>query len=124
MSDHTTPADVQAKLRHLTQELEKARGELATARNDEVEKKQAWEKARRAALLNPDRPRVERGGFTVAERDAWVDDQVATEEQEYRIAEVRRKAAGDHLRTLQSQSMNVMAIGKSVQTEYNAGGRM
>lgn len=123
MSEPTTPRSVQDKLRYLTQEMEKAGTALKAARNEEVEAKQTWLSAKRRALLDPDRPRVERGGFTVAERDAWVDDQAADEHQAFMVAEAKRKAARDHLDMLIGQSMTVMALNKSVQGEVNMSGR-
>lgn len=120
--DDLTPDKIVTKLRWLTNQLTLAQKILRDARDAEVTAKHAYKSAHRRALLSDERPRVERGGTTTAERDAWVDEQAAELEQAFDIAEATRKAASDHLETLRDQAMIVMALSKSVQSAYNMAG--
>lgn len=124
MSDLTplTPVDVERKLRRLVNDLAKSQKSLREARDHEVGKRHEYEAARRRALLSDDRPRVERGGCTTAERDAWVDDQCAKERQDFEIAEAARKAAEDHLRVTRDQASVVQTLARSVQQAYSMTG--
>jgi hypothetical protein len=117
-----TPLQVERRLRGLVTELSKAKTDLEQARNDEVDAKHAYQSARRRALLSADCPKVTRGGYTTAERDAWVDEQVAELEKVFDLAEVKRKTAEDHLRTVRDQSVVVTALAKSVNTAYQMAG--
>ncbi|BAL87358.1 hypothetical protein AMIS_21380 [Actinoplanes missouriensis 431] len=122
MSDDLTPAQIEAKLRRLVNDLTLAQSSLRAARDAEVDAKHAFESARRKALLSDDCPKVTRGGYTTAERDAWVAEQAAVLERTFDLAEANRKAAEDYLRTLRDQSMIVMALGKSVQSAFSLAG--
>ena len=122
MSEPLTPVAIEAKLRTLVNDLALSQTELARARDAEVDAKHTFEAAHRRAMLSKDCPKVTRGGWTTAERDAWVDDQAAEQERAYDIAVARREAAADHLRTLRDQAMLVMALGKSVQASYSLAG--
>jgi hypothetical protein len=122
VSDDLTPAQIEAKLRRLVNDLALAQSALREARDAEVDAKHAYEAKSRKALLSDECPKVTRGGFTTAERDAWVSEQAAAEEKVYDLAEARRKAAEDYLRTLRDQSMIVMALGKSVQAAFSLAG--
>ncbi len=117
-----TPVQIERKLRQLVNEMTKAQSALRETRDVEVVAKHAYERAYRAAMLSSDRPKVERGGYTTAERDAWVEEQAADLKEKYEIAEVIRKAAEDHLRVIRDQAMVVMSLGKSVNTAYNLAG--
>lgn len=125
MSDHyepLSPVDIERKLRELVNNLASAYKELAEARDAEVHAKHAYEAEHRAALLDPARPRVERGGMTTAERDAWVAERAAVKKQDYEIAEVVRKAAEDHLRVVRDQASVVQTLARSVQQAYSMAG--
>jgi hypothetical protein len=117
-----SPVDIEQKLRDLVNRLATAYKDLAEARDAEVHAKHSYEAQHRAALLNPDRPRVERGGMTTAERDAWVADQCAEQREAYDIAEVVRKAAEDHLRVIRDQASVVQTLARSVQQAYSMAG--
>ena len=95
-----TPLAIESKLRQLVTELTRAQSSLALARDLEVDAKHAWERARRRALLSEKSPKVTRGGYTTAERDAWVDDQVTDLRFAYDRAVVTRESAQDHLRAV------------------------
>ncbi|MEU4558594.1 hypothetical protein AB0F72_09390 [Actinoplanes sp. NPDC023936] len=121
MSD-LTHAQIESKLRHLVNDLTLAQSSLRAARDAEVDAKHAYESAHRRALLSEECPKVTRGGFTTAERDAWVAEQAAELERVFDLAEANRKAAEDYLRTVRDQAMIVMALGKSVQSAFSLAG--
>lgn len=120
--DPLTPVSVESKLRQLVNDLGRARVSLAQARDLEVTAKHEWDRERRRAMLSADRPRVERGGFTTAERDAWVDDKVTDLRFAYDRATVTREAAQDHLRVLIVQAEIVRSLGASVRQAYELAG--
>jgi hypothetical protein len=120
--DLTTPTGIESKLTSLVTELTNAQLALAAARNTEVRAKHAYEAEKRATLLGINCPKVTRGGFTTAERDAWVEEQVKVARWEYAVAEAKREAAQDHLRVVRDQAVVVMAIGSSVRTAYSVAG--
>jgi hypothetical protein len=120
--DLTTPVGVEARLRHLVTDLSLAQRELAAKRDEEVKAKHAYHAARRRAIFAPESPKVARGGYTTADRDAWVDDKTANEHVMYDVAVAAREAAQDHLRVVRDQAMVVMAINSSMRTAYNVAG--
>ena len=67
-------------------------------------------------------PRVARDGFTVAERDAWLDEQVADLRFDYDKAVVVRESAQDHLRTLFVQCELARSLNASVRQGYEMAG--
>jgi hypothetical protein len=117
-----TPLAIESKLRQLVTELTRAQSSLALARDLEVDAKHAWERARRRALLSEKSPKVTRGGYTTAERDAWVDDQVTDLRFAYDRAVVTRESAQDHLRVLRDQAEIVRSLGASVRQAYELAG--
>ena len=122
MNDALTPVEVESKLRTLVNDLGRARVTLAQARNLEVDAKHEWDRARRRAMLGDKSPKVTRGGYTTAERDAWVDDQVSDLRFEFDKATVTREAAQDHLRVLMAQAEIVRSLGASVRQAYEMAG--
>jgi hypothetical protein len=117
-----TPVGIEAKLRSLVTDLSRSQQALAQARDLEVEAKHALNRARRRALLSGKAPKVARGGFTTAERDAWVDEQVSDLQEAYDKATVVRESAQDHLRVLRDQAEIVRSLGVSVRQAYEMAG--
>lgn len=117
-----TPIDCERRLRTYVTEMSKAQAELRSARDAEVERKHEYEAAKRRAFLSADCPKPARGGFTVADREVWVDDQCANEQRAFDIATARREAAKDHLQTVRDQAMVVMSLLRSVSTAYQLSG--
>ena len=117
-----TPVDIERRLRSLVNDLTRAQLALAQARDIEVDAKHALGRARRRALLSDKAPKVSRGGATTAERDAWVDDQVADLYFAYDKATVARESAQDHLRVLRDQAEIVRSLGASVRQAYELAG--
>lgn len=120
--DVLTPVQVERKLRSLVNDMTAAQQLLRDARDREVAAKHRAEREERLAFFSPKCPKVERGGTTVAERDAWVDQEAAEAREAYEVAEATRKAAEDHLRTIRDTAMIVMALGKSVNQAYGLSG--
>ena len=116
--DPLTPLAVEAKLRSLVTELSRAQYALAQARDLEVDARHEYERARRRALLSEKSPKVTRGGYTTAERDAWVDEQVTDLRLKYDRTVVTRESAQDHLRVLRDQAEIVRSLGASVRQAY------
>lgn len=117
-----TPVQIESKLRGLVTALTKSQKDLSEARDAEVEAELGYKAAHRRALLDPERPRVERGGFTTAELAAWVDERCSDEYGAYRVAEARRKAAEDFLRVTRDQASVVQTLARSVQQAYGMAG--
>lgn len=113
-----SPNDAENALRWVLRAMLDAQRQLAGARNEEVAAKHVFESARRRAFFSGDCPKVERGGFTVADREAYLDKATADERQTYELATATREAAQDHLRTLNAQSVVMSALAKNVHQTY------
>jgi hypothetical protein len=111
--DPQTPPGAEAALESFQDALEDVRKTLARLRDEEVQAKAARDAAHRRAILSPECPKVRRNEWTVAERDAWVDDKIA-----YDLARAARQAAADHLHTLGKQGGFQQSIAASVRTSY------
>jgi hypothetical protein len=120
--DTLTPVQIEQKLRQLVNDLARAQAALRQARDLEVDARHEHDRARRRALLSEKSPKVTRGGYTTAERDAWVDQQVEDLKFTSDKATVVREAAQDHLRTLLAQAEIVRSLGASVRQAYELAG--
>jgi hypothetical protein len=117
-----TPLDIEAKLRQLVNDLTRTQAALRQARDLEVDARHEYERARRRALLSDKSPKVTRGGYTVAEQSAWVDEQCADLKFAADKATVVREAAQDRLRVLLAQAEIVRSLGASVRQAYELAG--
>jgi hypothetical protein len=117
-----TPLDIETRLRHLVNELTRAQAALRQARDLEVDARHEHERARRRALLSDKSPKVTRGGYTVAEQDAWVGEQCSDLKFSADKATVVREAAQDRLRVLLAQAEIVRSLGASVRQAYELAG--
>lgn len=117
-----TPVAVERKLRQIFNDMSRAQNVLSEARDIEVAAKHGYERAHRMAMLSDACPKVTRGGYTTAERDAWVDEKCSILRQAYEVAEARRKAAEEHLRTLYQQGTLAAVLAKSVHQAYAMSG--
>lgn len=117
-----TPVEIERQIRWTTNQMTLARTVLADAREGEVRAKHAFEGVKRRIVLSAECPKVARGGHTVLDRDSWVDERTAPMREAYELAEVRRKAAEDHLRTLFQQGMLAATLAKSVHQAYQMSG--
>jgi hypothetical protein len=117
-----TPLSVEQKLRQLVNDLARARVVLREARDLEVDARHEHDRARRRALLSDKSPKVTRGGYTVAEQSAWVDQQCEDLKLAADKATVVREAAQDRLRVLLAQAEIVRSLGASVRQAYEMAG--
>jgi len=117
-----TPLDIEAKLRQLVNDLTRAQAALRQARDAEVDARHEYDRARRRALLSDKSPKVTRGGYTVAEQAAWVDEQCADLKFAADKAMVIREAAQDRLRVLLASAEIVRSLGASVRQAYDMAG--
>ncbi len=117
-----TPLAVEAKLRNLVSELTRAQIALRQARDQEVDRRHDYDRAKRRALLSEKSPKVTRGGYTVAEQTAWVDSECSDLKYDADKATVVREAAQDHLRVLLAQAEIVRSLGASVRQAFDMAG--
>jgi hypothetical protein len=117
-----TPLAVEQKLRRLVNDLTVAQAALRQARDLEVDARHEHDRARRKALLSDKSPKVTRGGYTVAEQSAWVDEECADLRFAADKATVVREAAVDRLRVLLAQAEIVRSLGASVRQAYEMAG--
>jgi len=122
VSEPLTPIAIEAKLRHLANDLGRAQATLAQARDAEVDARHEYERARRRALLSDKSPKVTRGGYTVAEQTAWVEQECEDLKFAADKAQVVREAAQDRLRVLLAQCEIVRSLGASVRHAYELAG--
>lgn len=117
-----TPIEVEVALEQAAAELARAEKELREARDAETDAEVVYQRVHRRAMLSENCPRVERGGATVAERDAWVADRCAKEWEEWLIAKTRCKAAEDHLRTTRDITSTWQTIAGLVKAAMSLAG--
>ena len=120
--DPLTPLDIERKLRNLVTDLSRSQAALRQARDLEVDARHKYDRAKRRALLSDDSPKVARGGHTVAEQAAWVDNECADLKFDADKATVVREAAQDHLRVLLAQAEIVRSLGASVRQAFDMAG--
>lgn len=118
-----TPIAVERKLTSLVTELTRAQQALAAARDAETDAEIALRKAKARAYHHPDCPKVTRGGYTVGDRDAFVEEHVQAEWATHRLAVTAREVAADNLRTVRDVAEVVRSLGASVRTAYDMAGR-
>ena len=122
MTDQLSPVQIETKLRSLVNQLTQAQGALAQARDAETDAEVELKRERIRAAHSPQCPKPARGSVTVAEREAWIDEQVAGAWEVHRRAVTAREIAQDHLRTLRDQASVVQSLGSSVRTAYGMAG--
>jgi len=115
-----SPVAVEAKLRALVTALTQAQQTLSKARDAEVDAQIALMRARDEIAKAA--PKVARGEFTVAEREAWIDTAVRDEWEALRRAETERKNAEDLLRVTRDQASVVQSLARGVDTAYRLAG--
>lgn len=121
--DPQTPPGAEARLQEYSDALDKAREQLQAARDTEVDADAAFKAAKRRWLLSPECPKVRRNEWTVAERDAWVEDHCADEELAWMLARAKRQAAADHMKTVGKQGGFQQSIAGSVREQYRGAGQ-
>lgn len=119
-----TPVQIEAMLRSCITRLTQAESGLRRARDVETDAEIKYRHAQYRAQLDPKGPTVGRGSgdVTVAERDAWVAQQVEAQWVAYRKAQTLRDSAQDHLRTVRDVTEVLRSLGASVRTAYDLAG--
>jgi len=114
-----TPGQVLDQLHRVHGDLSAAQRLLAKARDGEVDAAEALRMARARVMLSDGCPRPKRGenGVTVADRDVYVDQQVAVERRAADAAEAYRKSAEDHLRVVRDQASVVQSMSALMRAE-------
>lgn len=109
------------RLHQVHNDLAAAQRLLRAARDKEVEAVEALRMATARVTLSEECPRPKRGenGVTVADRDAWVDLQVAELRLAAKVAEAHRQAAYDHLQVARDQASVVQSLSALMRTEMN-----
>ena len=116
------PVQVEQKLRQCVTDLYAAEKKLAEARDAETNAELAYRRYFRQHLLSDECPKVSRGGYTVTERDAWVEDKCSEWWEHYRLAQTRCHAAQDHVRTVRDVTSSVQSIASLVRQAYSMAG--
>lgn len=116
------PIDCERKLRSLVNEMTRAERALRKARDHEIDLKHLHKAARRVAFQSPECPTPSRGGYTVADREVWVEGQCATEERAYDDAVADREDAKDHLFTVREQATSVQSLLRSTWKAFEISG--
>jgi hypothetical protein len=119
-----TIGQVQERLHTVHQDMAAAQRALRQCRDREVEAKAVLRVAIARATMSPDCPRPKRGenGVTVADRDAWVDNQVHDEWLAAEVAEAARRAAEDALRVSRDQASVVQSLSSLMRAEMALAG--
>lgn len=117
-----TPIGSEQALTEIKNEIAKAFAEVRDSRLAELEAKHVHRRARTRALLGPDCPKVARGGWTTAARDAWVEQRTEHELEQYETAVVMRENAADYLRAVRDQASLVQSRHRSVMQAYEMAG--
>jgi hypothetical protein len=117
------PVQVEQKLRQCVTDLYAAEKQLAEARDAETNAELAYRRYHRQHLLSDECPKVARGGFTVADRDAWVEEQCKEWWEHYRLSQTRCQAAQDHVRTVRDVTSSVQSIASLVRQAYSMAGQ-
>lgn len=117
------PVQVEQQLRHCVTQLYAAEKKLADCRDSEVEAELRYRSEYRKALLSEDCPKVVRGGVTVAERDAWVEQECEAAFDSYRLWQVKCQAAQDHVRITRDVASTVQSIAALIRQAYAMAGQ-
>lgn len=119
-----TPLQIEAKLTALVSEITRDQIALASCRDAETDAEVELKRAQVRAFHNPNCPKVTRGGYTVADRDAWIDSQVLAEWEAAKRATTAREIAQDKLRADNSVLDAVRSLAPSVRAAYENAGRV
>jgi hypothetical protein len=117
-----TPVDAEMRLRAIDESLEPVVDAVKKARDTEVARHGEYKDARRAAILSDKCPKVTRGGWTTAERDAWVEREAADAEKAYEWAKKAREDAIDDMFKVKDQGAIVGKLSDLVRQAYAVGG--
>lgn len=114
--------DSQRQQRWALRAMWEAKKDLAAARDEEVDAEAAYLSGRRRKFFDPECPVVIRGGVTVADRDAWIDEEVGDLELKWKLAKARTQAVKDHMDTLRAQAILIGGLAKTTQQIHAQAG--
>ena len=120
-ADPDTPPGAEARLEGYQNDLDVAEEQLNAARQAELDAEEDRDAAARKARLSDGCPKVGVfGGIrtTAAYVEAWVQDQIAAEEHEYKMAKTARQAASLHFDKLSRQGGWQQSKVSSVKETY------
>lgn len=114
-----TLGEVLQRLHTVHNDMAAAQRALREARDREVVAAEELRMATVRATLSDGCPKPKRGenGVTVADRDAWVDQEVSTERFKAAVTEATRKAAEDALRVSRDQASVVQSLSALMRAE-------
>lgn len=121
-----TPPRAEDRLDRLSAALEANEQALKVAADELLDAEDERDSAWRTAMLSDECPKTgvfEGRRITVAERDAWVGEQIKTEERRVKEAQVKAKAAEAQRRKLEGQLRAAQSITASVRESYRGTGR-
>lgn len=116
-----TMHDVITRLHQVHGDMAAAQRALRASRDAEVTAEAALRQAIVRATLSDECPTPKRGenGVTVADRNAWVDQQVEAERFKAAVAEAVRKSAEDALRVSRDQASVVQSLASLMRAELS-----
>jgi hypothetical protein len=117
-----TPVEIESRLTNLITAITQAQIDLKAFRCAEVDAEVTYKRAKLTASFDGQCPKVTRGGYTVADRDAWIELQCINQWEAYRRATVAREIEVDHLRVLAIEHESTRSLGASVRTAYAVAG--
>lgn len=112
-----TYGEVNQRLKFLSVASDRANVGFEKARNALAQADDALDKARRKLLLSDECPKVRRNGWTVAERDAWVDSRCETENTTYVFAKAAFDTATSTVFAVKDQISAAQTASSNLRTE-------
>jgi len=117
-----TPVESEQQISDLIKAAYDAQKTLADARDTETASEIEYKRAKAKTYHRGDCPKVTRGGYTVADKDAWIDEQVMDEWVALKIATTAREVAQDNLRVILAVSESARSLNASVRQAYSVAG--
>ncbi|RJQ68103.1 hypothetical protein D5S17_32900 [Pseudonocardiaceae bacterium YIM PH 21723] len=116
------PVQVEEKLRRCIADMLIAEKALAAARDSETDLECELKKVQLAAAMDEDCPKVSRGGYTVADREAWIDARTYEQWHALRLATKSREIAADRVRIAREVTSTVQTISQLVRQAFSVVG--
>jgi hypothetical protein len=116
------PREIEARLDSLIEEMYAAQKALAEARDVETAAEIEYKRAKARTTLRQDCPKPTRGGYTTADKEAWIDEQVMDQWVAYKIATTAREVAVDNIRVVFGVTESVRSLNASARQAYSTAG--
>lgn len=117
-----TPVETERELSRLITAITTAQLDLARFRKARAVAYLAHRKAQVRAAHSKDCPKVERGGTTVAEREAWIEQEVWDEFEAFTKAETMEAIGVENLRATLATAEVTRSLNSSVRAAYGMAG--